>query len=192
MPLFKFRIYWEEDDNIYRDIIIKKGQTFLEFNDAILKAFEFKNKAASFFYESNERWHYGRAISSEVLLNKKDAPALSMLKTPVSALIEKPDQNFLFVFDPEKNWTFLISLIALEREENPKITYPFLAKSEGLAPTQTRLKGLANERLMEVEEKYDLQKEDMDEQGFGDDDQSESDDENEDENGSFDEDTDLF
>jgi len=169
MPLFKFRIYWEEDDNIYRDIVIKKGQTFLELNDAILKAFEFTNKASSSFFESNEKWVYGREISSEVLLNKKDAPALSMLKTPVSALIEKPDQNFLYVFDPAKKWTFLISLIGIEKAEDSKITYPFLAKSEGIAPTQTRLKGLANERLMEIEEKYDLNKEDMDEQGFSDD-----------------------
>lgn len=192
MPLFKFRIYWEEDDNIYRDIVMKKGQTFLEFNDAIIKAFEFTNKASSNFYESNEKWQFGRAISSEVLVNKKDAIALSMLKTPVSALIEKPDQNFLFIFDPAKNWTFLISLIGIEREENPKITYPYLAKSEGIAPVQTRLKGLANERLLEIEEKYDLQKEDMDEQGFSDDEQSESEEGNDDENGTFDENTDLF
>src|SRR5690554_6592849 len=98
MPLFKFRIYWEEDDNIYRDIVIKKGQTFLEFNDAILKAFEFDKKEPSSFFESNDKWSYGREISSEVLINKKDASALSMLKILVSALIEKPDQKFLYIY----------------------------------------------------------------------------------------------
>jgi hypothetical protein len=169
MPLFKFRVYWEEDDNIYRDIILKKGQTFLEFHETILKAFEFDKKKPSSFFESNDKWDQGREISSEVLLNKKDAPALSMLKTPVSALLDKPDKKFVYIYDPDKKWTFLIALIGLEKEENDKLTYPYISKSEGIAPSQTQLKGLANERLLEIEEKYDLNSEDMDEQGFSED-----------------------
>ncbi len=179
MPLFTFRVYWEEDDNIFRDIVLKSGQTFLDFQKIILEAFEFTVPKPSLFFESNDKWSEGRAISSEVLVNKKNAPALSMLKTPVSALIEKPDQKFIYAYD-EGKWTFLIALFSIEKENSQQTDFPYISKSEGLAPSQTRLKGLANEKLMELEEKYDLKSEDMDEQGFGnDDDLSESSDDNE-------------
>jgi hypothetical protein len=166
MPLFKFRVYWEEDDNIYRDIALLTGQTFNDFHESILTAFEFDKKHAATFFISNDNWNRGRAISSEVLVNKKDAPALAMIKTPVSALVEKPNQKFVYVYDPAKNWTFLIELIGLEKDGDPKKTYPLCLKKEGIAPAQTGIKGLSNERLLEVEEKYDLTKEDMSE-GFG-------------------------
>lgn len=167
MPLFKFRVYWEDDDNIYRDIVLKTGQTFQAFNQAILTAFEFDNKHQSSFFASNDNWLRGREISSEVLVNKKDAPALSMVKTPVSALVEKPDEKFVYTYDPAKKWTFLVELIGIEKDEDSKKEYPLCVKKEGVAPAQTGIKGLANERLLEIEEKYDLSKEDMAE-GFGD------------------------
>lgn len=166
MALLRFRIYWEEDDQIYRDIEIQPGQTFLAFHEAIVKAFEFDGKHAASFYESNERWTREREISSEVLVNKKDAPALSMLKTPVSALVSQPDQKFVYVYDRVKNWTFQIELIGVTKDENPKITYPHCVRKEGVAPAQYGIKGVHPDKLMEFEEKYDLTGEDMAE-GFG-------------------------
>lgn len=166
MPLFKFRVYWEEDDNIYRDIVLKTGQTFDAFHKTILTAFEFDNKHKASFFSSNDNWIRGREISSDVLVNKKDAPALAMIKTPVSALVEKPDEKFVYTYDPVKKWTFLIELIGIEKDEDSKKEYPLCVKKEGVAPAQTGIKGLANERLVEIEEKYDLSKEDMSE-GYG-------------------------
>ena len=37
MPVFRFRVHWEEDDQIYRDIEITNGQSFSLFQEAILK-----------------------------------------------------------------------------------------------------------------------------------------------------------
>ncbi len=177
MPLLKFRIYWEEDDNIYRDIVLKTGQTFFSFHEAILQAFEFDKKHPAAFFRSNDKWQRGLEISSEVMVNKKDAPALAMIKTPVSALVDKPDEKFVYTYDPAKNWTFLIELIGVEKEEPTKLVYPACIKKEGIAPAQTGIKGLINERLVEIEEKYDLSRDDMAE-GFGDegDDEGQADD----------------
>lgn len=169
MPVFKFRVYWEEEDSIYRDIALLSGQTFLQFHETILKAFEFDNKHTAVFYESNDKWMRFRAFSSEVLSNKKDAPELSMVKTPVSALIDNPNKKFIYVYDKVKQWTFLIELIGIEKDENFKVTYPYCFRKEGIAPAQSGIKGIAAERMMEIEEKYDLGKDDMDEQGFSDD-----------------------
>lgn len=167
MPVFRFRVAWEEDDNIYRDIELLSGQTFEMFKDVILKSFEFNNIHPCSFFESNDKWHRLREISSEVLVNKRGADKLSMVKTPVPALIDQPDKRFVFEYDPVKKWVFLITLIGISKDEDYTKKYPLIARSEGIAPSQTGIKGLSTERLMEIEEKYDLGREEMDE-GFGD------------------------
>jgi hypothetical protein len=166
MPVLRFRVYWEDDDQVYRDIEVRTGQTFLEFHQAINKAFEFDAKHPASFFESNDRWQRGREISSEVLVNKKDAPALSMARTPVSALITTPESKFIYEYDPAKKWSFMVELIAVEKDENPKRTYPFVLRKEGIAPSQYGIKGVAVDQLMEIEEKYDLGADEMAE-GFG-------------------------
>lgn len=166
MPLLRFRVYWEEDDQIYRDIEIRSNQSFLELHQGILKAYEFDTKHSASFFESNDRWQRGRELSSEVLVNKKDAPALSMSRTPVSALVAKPDQKFVYVYDPVKQWTFLVELIGISKDEDPRRTYPFVLRKEGIGPAQYGVKGVATDKLMEVEEKYDLGADEMAE-GFG-------------------------
>ena len=166
MPLLRFRVYWEEDDQIYRDIEVLTGQTFLQFHEAIAKAYEFDGKHTAVFYESNDRWERERAFASDVLVNKKDAPALSMTKTPVSALVTNPSQKFVYVYDPAKQWTFLVELIGVSKDENPRKVYPLLIRKEGIAPAQYGVKGLPENKMVEVEEKYDLGAEEMAE-GFG-------------------------
>ena len=167
MAILRFRIFWEEDDLTYRDIEIQGHQTFLDFHNCILKAYEFDGKHPGSFYESNDKWIYGREISSEVLVNKKDAPALSMAKTPVSALVTLPDQKFVYVYDPVKKWTFLVELTSVSKDETYKRVYPFVLRKEGVAPAQYGIKGVNPDKLMEIEEKYDLGAEEMAE-GFGD------------------------
>ncbi|OJV52927.1 MAG: hypothetical protein BGO31_04005 [Bacteroidetes bacterium 43-16] len=167
MPVFKFKVSWEDDDNINRSIALTNGQSFLQFHQAILTAFEFdKKEAAANFYESNDKHMKGRAISSEVLVNKKDAPALSMMKTPVSALVDSPDKKFIYEYDPVKNWSFFVELVGIDRDENVKISYPHCFFKEGISPILTGAKSLSENKMVELEEKYDLGKEEMDE-GYG-------------------------
>jgi hypothetical protein len=149
------------------------SHTFMDFHTAITKAFEFDGKHPASFYESNDKWDYGREISSEVLVNKKDAPALSMLKTPVTALLANPDQKFMYVYDPVKKWTFMVELIGVAKEETCKRVYPFLLRKEGIAPAQYGIKGVNPDKIMEIEEKYDLGAEEMAE-GFGNEGEGES------------------
>jgi hypothetical protein len=167
MTVLRFRVYWEDDDQTYRDIELLGSHTFMDFHKAIMHAFEFDGKHPASFYESDDKWKYGREISSEVLVNKKDAPALSMVKTPVTALLALPDQKFMYVYDPKKKWTFMVELIGVSKEETYKRVYPFLLRKEGIAPAQYGIKGVNPDKIMEIEEKYDLGAEEMAE-GFGD------------------------
>ncbi|MBS1774496.1 MAG: hypothetical protein JST82_16685 [Bacteroidetes bacterium] len=174
MALFRFRVYWEDDDQVYRDIEIRPTQTFLEFHRAVIMAYEFDGKHSASFFESDERWNRSREINSEVLVNKKDAPALSMMRTPVSALVATPDQRFVYEYDPAKKWTFLVELIGVSKDEEPRRTYPFVLRKEGVAPAQYGVKGVNLDKLLEVEEKYDLGADEMAE-GFGNEGEGESD-----------------
>jgi hypothetical protein len=167
MAILRFRVYWEDDDQTYRDIEIQGNMNFLDFHKAIVTAYEFDGKHTASFYESNDKWGYGRELNSEVLVNKKDAPALSMVKTPVSALVAKPDQKFIYVYDPAKKWTFLVELIGVSKEETARRIYPFLLRKEGIAPAQYGIKGVSQDKIMEIEEKYDLGADEMAE-GFSD------------------------
>ena len=84
------------------------------------------------------------------------ADPLLMEDTLIGSEIFDPNQKFIYVYDFHKNWTFLVELINVNKEENPKLVYPSCSRTEGIAPSQYGTKGLINEKLSEIEEKYDL------------------------------------
>jgi hypothetical protein len=157
MAILKFRIYWEEDDSVYRDVVIKHTQTFEDLHTAILKCFEFDNKHKATFFRSNDKWLRGREISLEKYADKEyTVDPLIMLDTTMGSEIKIPNQKFIYLYDFNKLWTFMVELISVDKEENKKLTYPTCVRTEGLAPSQYGTKGLVDSRLAEVEEKYDL------------------------------------
>jgi hypothetical protein len=167
MPVLKFRVYWEEDESVYRDIAIKPNQMFLAFHQAILQAFEFDSKHKATFFRSNDNWQRGREIILEPDNQPRKAEPLLMADTMIAAAVKDPNQKFIYLYDFAKNWSFLVELIGVSKEENSKITYPACVRKEGLAPSQYGTKGLVGDKLVEMEEKYDLNKEGMDAEGFG-------------------------
>lgn len=164
MAVLKFRVYWEEDDAVYRDVVIKHVQTFKELNDIVLKSFEFDNKHKATFYRSNDNWQRGREITLEKYDKAYIKEPLLMDQTAIGTEIKDPNQKFIYVYDFNRNWTFLIELISVIKEENQKQAYPGVVRTEGLAPNQYGTRSLLGDKFMEVEEKYDLTK---GEEGFG-------------------------
>ncbi len=158
MAILKFRVYYEEDDSIYRDIVIRHTQTFFELHEAILKAFEFDSKHAATFYRSNDNWQRGREISLEVYDRAYKAPPLLMKETVIGSEIKNPNQKFVYLYDFNKNWYFLVALISVSKEENPRVVYPSTVRTEGIPPSQYGTKSLLGEKFADVEEKYDLTK----------------------------------
>ena len=157
MAILRFRVYWEEDESIYRDVVIKHTQNFSDLHNCILKGYEFDSKHKATFYRSNDSWLRGREISLEKYDDKiyKVDPLL-MTEVTMGSEIKDPNQKFVYVYEFNKLWTFMVELIQVDKEENKKITYPACIRSEGIAPSQYGTKGLVDSRLAEVEEKYDL------------------------------------
>lgn len=166
MAILKFRAYWEEDESIYRDVAIRHTQTFLDLHQAILKSYEFDNKHKATFYRSNDNWQRGREISLEKYDKAYVAEPMLMADTSIGSQISDPNQKFIYEYDFNKNWHFMVELIHVDKEENKKLTYPCCVRTEGLAPSQYGTKGLIDSRLAEMEEKYDLRPEAMSD-GFG-------------------------
>ncbi|PWU02112.1 MAG: hypothetical protein C5B52_05980 [Bacteroidetes bacterium] len=158
MAILRFRVYFEEDDSVYRDIAIRHTQSFSDLHFTILKSFEFDNKHQATFFRSNDNWERGREIS----LEKYDRPykvlPLLMSETTIGSEIRDPNQKFIYVYDFTRNWTFLVELINVSKEENPKLSYPAMVRTEGIAPSQYGTKSLLGDRFVDVEEKYDLTK----------------------------------
>jgi hypothetical protein len=157
MAILRFRIYWEDDESIYRDVVIKHNQNFADLHLCILKSFEFDSKHKATFYRSNDNWLRGREISLEKYDDKVyKVDPLIMTEVTMGSEIKDPNQKFIYVYDFNKFWTFMVELINVDKEENKKLTYPVCIRTEGIAPSQYGTKGLIDKRLAEVEEKYDL------------------------------------
>ncbi len=166
MAILKFRAYWEDDESTYRDVVIKHTQTFYDLHLAILKSYEFDNKHKATFYRSNDNWQHGREISLEKYDKEYKAEPLIMSEVSIGSEISDPNQKFIYEYDFNKNWHFMIELITVDKEESAKVTYPYCVRSEGIPPSQYGTKGLVDIRLAEMEDKYDLQPEAL-KDGFG-------------------------
>ena len=158
MAVLKFRVYWEEDDAIYRDVLVKHTQNFQDLHTIILKAFEFDQKHDATFYRSNDIWQRGREISKEVYDRPYKVPPLLMAETAISTEIIDTNQHFIYEYDFVKSWSFLIALIQVIKNADADMTleYPLVSRIEGVGPMQYGTKGLLGEKFADIEEKYDL------------------------------------
>jgi hypothetical protein len=143
MAVYRFKVCLEDNEDVVRDIDIKAAQTFEQFHTIIQEAYKFDAKHAASFFVSDDYWRKGQ----EITLNKEDLPLEEeeirkgvdpkklMADVRIAKYIEQPHQRFVYVFDPQVQWSFLIEMIKIV-EESTKITYPSIVKSNGTPPKQ--------------------------------------------------------
>jgi hypothetical protein len=81
-----------------------------------------------------------------------------MSETTIGSEVKETNQKFIYQYDFEKKWTFLIELIGIEKDENIRLDYPCVTRVEGIGPPQYGTKTILGDRFTDIEEKYDLQK----------------------------------
>jgi hypothetical protein len=143
MAVYRFRVSLEENEDILRDIDIKSGQTFEQFHIAIQEAYKFDNKHSASFFVSDDYWRKNQEITlkkedlplDEEEIRKKVEPKKLMAETKIAKFIEQPHQRFIYVFDTNVQWSFLIEMVKIT-EENPKLNYPAITRTVGTAPKQ--------------------------------------------------------
>lgn len=133
MAVYRFRIAFEDNEDITRDIEIRASQTFADFHKAIQDAIKFDNKHAASFFVSDDYWRKEQEIT--LLEEDLDSDVKLMSKTKISTLIENPYQRFIYIYDKAVQWTLLVELIKIIAED-PKVKYPVCSKSTGTAPKQ--------------------------------------------------------
>jgi hypothetical protein len=156
MAVLKFRVYLEEDDTVYRDIVILHQQSFFELHLAILKSFEFDQQHAATFYRSNDNWARGREISLARYEKDYRVEPLLMAEVPIGTEIKDTNQKFVYEYDFNKHWIFLVELINVSKDMNNRLTYPAISRTEGIGPQQYGTKSLLGNKFADIEEKYDL------------------------------------
>lgn len=134
MAIYRFRISFEDYDDITREIDIKSNQTFEDLHRAIHRSTGYNADKASSFYVSTDNWIKGDEIAIHPTQRKIDNGVILMEKSKLSAFIEDPHQKFYYIYNFERPYDFHVELIKIILDTDPKIEYPYLVKSVGEAP----------------------------------------------------------
>jgi hypothetical protein len=138
--VYRFKVWFEEMDDVVRWIEIKPSHTFMDFNNIIQEAIGFDNKEAASFFISDDRWRKISEIKKEKpthresdLTGNLDAPL--MADTKIRTCVNDPHQHFIYIFDYQVQWTMMCELISIEAS-NEKQDYPRIYRTEGKPPRQ--------------------------------------------------------
>jgi hypothetical protein len=145
MAVYKFRIVFEDHEDVVREIEVLGKQTFGDFHRSIQEAIAFDNSKDASFYMSDDYWRKGQEITNRKLQQdddddddyrgRKKPSAKPMNTSRIADFIDDPHQKIVYEFDPAVKWTLLIELIRIVVDE-AKGTYPKTVKSSGTAPKQ--------------------------------------------------------
>jgi hypothetical protein len=167
--IYRFKVWFEEDEDICRVIDVSPISSFEVFFNAIIDAIGFNKKLDSSFYISDDNWRKGKEISL------KDSTKLLMSQAKLNTHINDPHQKFILITDFNEEWTLLVELQSIQNDVKG-INYPLVFKSTGKAPKQNegvgRFKIVDENEFDEIANKLvskhaPLVEDGFDEEGFG-------------------------
>lgn len=167
--IYRFKVWFEEDEDINRIIDIMPGASFQEFHHIIMDSIGFKKDVPSSFYSSDDNWRKGKEISL------KDEQKLMMSKARLKEFVNDPHQKFILITDFNEQWTLYIELQSIQNDVKG-ISYPFVFRTVGKAPKQNegvgRFKIVDENEFDEMANKLvskhaPMVDEDFDDEGFG-------------------------
>ena len=135
MAVYKFRVTFEDYEDVSRDIEIKSTQNFADLHNIIQDAVKFDKKHDASFFMSDDYWSKGQEIALQKPIKSNELIPL-MKKSRICDFIIDPHQKFYYVFDNELQWAFHVELIKIILEEEKNIKYPRVVRSIFEAPKQ--------------------------------------------------------
>lgn len=133
MAIYRFRVAFEDYEDVYRIIDMPSKGTFLELHQEIHKSTSYNEEVASSFYVSNDQWKKGTEITHLPSARKKEAGVLLMEDVRLSKFIDDPHQKFYYIYNFDRPYDFHVELVKILKEEEGKV-YPALFSSVGQAP----------------------------------------------------------
>jgi hypothetical protein len=133
MAIYRFKISFEDYDDVVREIDIKSNQTFMDLHYAFQSSVGYDPEKPSSFYVSNDHWIKNEEIAYLPNDRKIERGVSLMEDAKLSRFIDDPHQKFYYIYNFEKPFDFHVELIKI-LEKNPSQTYPYITKSTGEAP----------------------------------------------------------
>jgi hypothetical protein len=128
MATYRFRITFEDHDDVSRDIEIRSTQTFDDLHHAIHSSIGFDASKPASFYMSDDNWKKGKEITTRELSEEEAETINSVRKARLCDYIIDPHQKIYYIFDFTTPWTFRIELIKINRDEDVNASYPIFIK----------------------------------------------------------------
>ena len=137
--VYRFRVTFEEYDEVSRDIEVKATQTFEDLHHAILASIGFDNKHDASFYHADEQWKRGQEFTT-----RAETTGKPMKGSRLTNSIIDPHQRFGYVLHSNPAWEFYVELFKIQKDEDK--TYPCCVKTAGTAPKQYGTSVLGQEK----------------------------------------------
>ncbi len=138
MAVYRFKISFEDYEDIYREIEVTSEQTFAQFYTTILSSIGFEDHGVASFYMSNDSWKKGTEITNKEGKLKDGKPVALMTKALLKNYIADPHQKIYFLIESESIWAFHVELIKILPTTDAQ-SYPFVKKIMGEAPKQFKV-----------------------------------------------------
>ena len=134
MAVYRFKVAFEDYDDIVREIEIQSKQTFEDFHRVIQQSTGYNVEASSSFYVSNDYWIKGDEISYLPSAKKIDRGVALMDKSKLSNFIDDPHQKFYYTYNFDRPYDFHIELTKILLDDTTATVYPRIVRSVGDAP----------------------------------------------------------
>ncbi|HYK75693.1 MAG TPA: hypothetical protein VEV16_01845 [Daejeonella sp.] len=134
MAIYRFKVSFEDYDDVVREIDIKSNQTFEDLHHAIHRSTNYNPEVSSSFYVSNDYWIKSQEIAYLPNERKVKNGVTTMTNSKLSAFIDDPHQKFYYTYNFDRPLDFHVELIKILLNDEPGKTYPFVVKSTGEVP----------------------------------------------------------
>lgn len=134
MAVYRFKVSFEDYDDVIREIDIKSNHTFEDLHKAIHSSTGYDPEKSSSFYVSNDHWIKGDEIAFQPNQRKIDRGVALMSNSKLSSFIEDPHQKFYYTYNFDRPFDFHVELIKILLNEEPGKSYPNLFRSAGEVP----------------------------------------------------------
>jgi len=134
MAIYRFRVSFEDYDDVERHVDIKSNQTFEDLHRSIHESTGYKIEVSSSFYVSNDQWMKSDEIAYLPNQRKINNEVALMENSKLSSFIDDPHQKFYYIYNFDRPFDFHVELIKIMLNEEPGKSYPHISKSHGDAP----------------------------------------------------------
>jgi hypothetical protein len=137
MPVvYRFKVMFEDHEDVVRDIEITNLQTFEDFHNIIQSSIGFDASKPASFFICTDHWIKEQEIVLEARKDKDGNDSHLMKNSLIKDHINDPHQKMMYIFDYDANWSFFVELSKIIPVADEKRLYPVCVKSAGDAPKQ--------------------------------------------------------